>query len=208
MKKLILSLAFTAISLSISAQTGFSQNVSQIQTAKSTEQLNGVVTYFSDAAAKTNTWQPYYYAALATVKQGSLKMREGKMDELDAIADKAEAFLKKSEELSPENAENYIVRKQIHRLRMLVNPQARFMSEGMLAADALSKAEKLDPNNPRITLLKAEDLYFTPEAYGGDRKKGIELFKKALSQFENYKTPYENGPDWGKQEAEMFLNQK
>lgn len=208
MKKLIFSLALTVISLSISAQTDFQKNISNIQTAKSTEQLNDAVTYFSDLASKTHTWQPYYYAALATLKQGSLKMREGKTDELDAIADKAESFLTKSEELSPSNAENFIVRKQIHRLRMLVNPQARFMSEGMLAADALSKAEKLDPNNPRVTLLKAEDLYFTPEAYGGDRKQGLELFKKALSQFETYKTPYENGPDWGKQEAELLISQK
>ncbi len=41
--------------------------------------------------------------------------------------------------------------------------------------------KKLDPENPRITIMEAEDLYFTPEQFGGSKTKGIELFKKAES---------------------------
>ncbi len=93
-------------------------------------------------------------------------MRTGKMSELDAIAAEAQTNLDKASALSPNNAEILILQKMIHSLKMMVDPQSRFMSEGMLAADALSKAEKLDSENPRISLLKAEDTYFTPEQFG------------------------------------------
>ena len=90
----------------------------------------------------------------------------------------------------------------------MVDPQARFMSEGMLAADALSKAEKIDAGNPRITLMKAEDTYFTPEQFGGSKARGLELFQKSLDQFKIYKTKSALDPSWGKGEAEYFLANK
>ena len=90
----------------------------------------------------------------------------------------------------------------------MVNPQARFMSEGMLAADALSKAGKIDPENPRISLLQAEDTYYTPEQFGGSKEKGLELFQKSLDQFKVYKPKTALDPNWGKGEAEYFLAKK
>src|SRR5690606_11154685 len=116
-------------------------------------------------------WLPYYYAALSTIQKGRLAMREGKVADLDPIAAEAQKSLDLAMDLSKDNAENLILQKMIHGLKMMVDPQARFMSEGMLAADALSKAEKIDAGNPRITLMKAEDTYFTPEQFGGSKAR-------------------------------------
>jgi hypothetical protein len=135
-------------------------------------------------------------------------MREGKMTELDAIAAEAQKPLDLAMGLSKDNAELLILQKMIHSLKMMVDPQSRFMSEGMLAADALSKAEKLDSENPRITLLKAEDTYYTPEQFGGSKTKGLELFQKSLDQFKVYKPKTALDPNWGKAEAEYFLANK
>ena len=96
----------------------------------------------------------------------------------------------------------------IHGLKLMVNPKERFMSEGMLAAEALSKAEKIDAENPRITLMKAGDVYFTPEQFGGSKTKGLELFQKAVKQYETYKIKYSLNPNWGKAEAEYFITNK
>ena len=135
-------------------------------------------------------------------------MREGKVADLDPIADEAQRSLDKASELSKDNAEILILEKMIHGLKMMVNPQARFMSEGMLAAEALSKAEKLESENPRISLMKAEDIYFTPEQFGGSKTKGLEMFQKALDQYKTFQPKTALDPNWGKEEAEYFLANK
>lgn len=135
-------------------------------------------------------------------------MRTGKLTELDAIAAEAQNNLDKASDLSKDNAEIFILQKMIHNLKMMVDPQSRFMSEGMLGADALAKAEKLDPENPRISLLKAEDIYYTPEQFGGSKSKGLEMFQKSLDQFKVYQPKTTLDPNWGKGEAEYFLSNK
>ena len=94
-----------------------------------------------------------------------------------------------------------------HGLKMMVNPMERWQTEGQAAQQALGEAKKLDPENPRITLLEAEDLYFTPEQFGGSKEKGIELFKKALEQFKTYKLKGNLDPNWGQGEASYFISQ-
>ena len=94
----------------------------------------------------------------------------------------------------------------VYSLRMMVNPQQRFMTDGARASEELIRAEKLDPANPRIALIKAEDTYFTPEQYGGSKSKGIEMFKEALSKFNAYKPKTAIDPNWGRGEAEYFLS--
>ena len=135
-------------------------------------------------------------------------MRTGNLSELDAIAAEAQKSVDKASDINKDNAEILILQKMIHGLKMMVDPQGRFMSEGMLGADALSKAEKLDPENPRISLLKAEDTYYTPEQFGGSKSKGLEMFQKSLDQFKVYQPKTALDPTWGKGEAEYFLANK
>ena len=135
-------------------------------------------------------------------------MREGKKEALDPIAAEAQKYLDLAMELNKDHAENLILQKMIHSLKMMVNPQQRFMSEGMLAAEALSKAEKIDAENPRITLMRAEDTYYTPEQFGGSKTRGLELFQKALDQYKVYQPKTTLDPNWGKGEAEYFLTNK
>ena len=135
-------------------------------------------------------------------------MRTGKTADLDPVAEQAEKYIAKAEALSPNNAEIYILKKITSAFRMMVDPMSRYMQEAPIAQNALSKAKELDPENPRITVLLAEDAYFTPEQYGGSKPKGIELFKKSLEQFAVYKPKTTLDPNWGKSEAEYFLSQK
>lgn len=212
MKKLFLT-ALLVISASAFAQTAFekamTEKISKLEQSKTPEDFTASSNDFARIGDKEKTnWLPYYYAANASIEKGRNLMRTGKMSELDAIAAEAQTNLDKASALSPNNAEILILQKMIHSLKMMVDPQSRFMSEGMLAADALSKAEKLDPENPRISLLKAEDTYFTPEQFGGSKTKGLELFQKSLDQFKVYKAKTTLDPTWGKGEAEYFLATK
>lgn len=198
---------------SIFAQTTFdkimTEKIAKIDQSKTPEDFTALSNDFTRIGDKEKTqWLPYYYAAHTSIEKGRNLMMTGKMDQLDAIATEAQTALDKGAELSKDNAEILILQKMIHGLKMMVDPQARFMSEGMLGADALSKATKLDPENPRVTLLKAEDVYYTPEQYGGSKAKGLELFQKAKDQFVAYQPKTALHPNWGKGEVDYFLTNK
>lgn len=190
-------------------EKAMTEKIAQVEQHKSPDEFTALANDFKRIGDKEKTqWLPYYYAAFSTIQKGRLAMREGKTAELDPIADEAQKYLDLSTDLNKENAENLVLQKMIHALKMMVNPQQRFMSEGMLAAEALSKAEKIDAENPRITLMKAEDTYYTPEQFGGSKSKGLELFQKALDQFKVYQPKSSLDPNWGKGEAEYFLANK
>ncbi len=185
------------------------EKIASIEKDQTADEFTALANDFKRIGDKEKTqWLPYYYAAFSTIQKGRMAMREGKVADLDPIAAEAQKSLDLAMDLSKDNAENLILQKMIHGLKMMVDPQARFMSEGMLAADALSKAEKIDAGNPRITLMKAEDTYFTPEQFGGSKARGLELFQKSLDQFKIYKTKSALDPNWGKGEAEYFLANK
>ena len=212
MKKLFLTMLLM-ISASIFAQTTFdkvmTEKIAKLEQSKTPEDFTALSDDFVRIGDKEKTqWLPYYYAAHATIEKGRNLMRTGKITELDDIAVEAQTSLDKAASLSKNNPEILILQKMIHGLKMMVDPQARFMSEGMLGAEALAKAEELDPENPRVTLLKAEDTYFTPEQFGGSKKKGLELFQKSLDKFKVYQPKTLLGPTWGKSEAEYFLTNK
>ena len=212
MKKLIFAMCLMTGIIAFS-QTAYdkvmTEKIASIEKHQTADEFTALANDFKRIGDKEKTqWLPYYYAAFSTIRKGRMAMREGKLADLDPIAAEAQKSLDLAIDLNKDNAENLILQKMIHGLKMMVDPQARFMSEGMLAADALSKAEKIDAGNPRITLMKAEDTYFTPEQFGGSKARGLELFQKSLDQFKIYKTKSALDPNWGKGEAEYFLANK
>ena len=212
MKKLLFAMCLMTGIIAFS-QTAYdkvmTEKIASIEKHQTADEFTALANDFKRIGDKEKTqWLPYYYAAFSTIQKGRMTMREGKLADLDPIAADAQKSLDLAMDLSKDNAENLILQKMIHGLKMMVDPQARFMSEGMLAADALSKAEKIDAGNPRITLMKAEDTYFTPEQFGGSKARGLELFQKSLDQFKIYKTKSALDPSWGKGEAEYFLANK
>ena len=212
MKKLLFAMCLMTGIIAFS-QTAYdkvmTEKIASIEKHQTADEFTALANDFKRIGDKEKTqWLPYYYAAFSTIQKGRMAMREGKVADLDPIAADAQKSLDLAMDLSKDNAENLILQKMIHRLKMMVDPQGRFMSEGMLAADALSKAEKIDAGNPRITLMKAEDTYFTPEQFGGSKARGLELFQKSLEQFKIYKTKSALDPNWGKGEAEYFLANK
>ena len=70
----------------------------------------------------------------------------------------------------------------------------------------MGEAIKLDPNNPRVYVLQAEDLYFTPEQYGGDKRRRKNV-SKSKRTFKTNKPKTALDPNWGESEADYFLSQ-
>ena len=213
LQKTILALAITFTTTYSFAQTAYEKamlpKVQTIEMPKANlDDYTAQANDFARIGDKEKTlWQPYYYAALSIIKKGRELMQKNQVAQLDDVAKEAQNYIDKAEALSPNNAEIFLLKKMNHGLKMMVNPMERWQTEGQAAQVALNEAQKLDPENPRITILEAEDLYYTPEQFGGSKSKGIELFKKALEQFKTYKVKSSVDPNWGQGEANYFISQ-
>ncbi|RKS96556.1 hypothetical protein [Chryseobacterium defluvii] len=211
MKKYLLSFALILSSLTVFAQTAYekvmTEKIAKLEACKSPEDFQTLANDFQRIAEKEkDKWQPFYYAAFSFIQKGRVQMRENKTQDLDASADQALKYLALTESIA-DNAEIRLLKKMAFSLKMMVNPAQRYMTDGAKAATEMTAAEKLEPDNPRIALIKAEDMYFTPEQYGGSKTKGLEMFKLALEKFNSYKPKTALDPNWGKAEAEYFISQ-
>lgn len=209
---LIAAIAFSCAAFSQSEKytKAMEQLVPAIDTTRSADGLFNLANSFQRIAdAEKNQWLPYYYAALANISGGYVMSmgQMGQADKTDPIADKAEGLLNKAEELSKENSEIYCVKKMLASLRLLGDPQNRYMTYGPAAEEALATAKSLNPGNPRVTLLEAQDKYFTPEQFGGSKTEAKKLFEEALKKYEAFKPETNLHPSWGQQQAQYFLSE-
>ena len=212
MKKYLLTFALSMMSFMAFAQADYekvmSDKIAKLETTRSTDEFQALANDFDRIGKKeTKQWLPSYYAALAYLQKGRMQMQSGKMSELSINANAADKYLDQAEAIAgKDNSEIHLLRKMAYSLRMMEIPAERYMTDGMKAMEELKKAETLDPNNPRVALIKAEDTYFTPEQYGGSKEKGLEQFKTALEKFNAFKPKTALDPSWGKAEAEYFLS--
>lgn len=212
MKKLMTFLALVIFALGVHAQSdryikAMEQKVAAFDTTFSSTGLTALANDFERIAeAEKTQWLPYYYAALAQANSG-IMMAGSDASKSDAIADRAESLLGKAAALTQDNAELQVVRKLIANLRMLADPTNRYMTYGQEGAQALAKARSLSPNNPRVTLLEAQDKFYTPEQFGGNKAEAKQLFETALKQLDSEKPESSIHPHWGRPAVQYFLGQ-
>lgn len=218
MKKGIFIAFVFALVQSVSAQSdryikAMESKVAMLDSNNSTDGWKELANSFERIAdAEKTQWMPYYYAAFCTVMAGTFSMpQDGSMGDNSSIgdpfADKAEDLLNKAMALNNNNTEIYCVKKMLHTLRMMGNPMARYMTEGAKASEALGKAKELNPGNPRIYILEAQDKFYTPEQFGGSKTEAKALFEKALGLFDTYKVENTIAPNWGRSQIAYFLSQ-
>ncbi|MDY3350627.1 hypothetical protein PG357_01380 [Riemerella anatipestifer] len=189
-------------------QSQLQKSIVQMEQSKNAQELAPVTKAFAKIAEENpNQWLPYYYASYNSVMEGFRGNYTDKT-KLETLANQAEEWMKKAEALSPENAEIYILKARINGLRMMINPQKYYATDGKSYGENLAKAKKLSPDNPRITLLEAEMVYYTPKEHGGSKELGLKLFEKALKHFETQEAEQKLLPHWGKKEAQYFLSLK
>lgn len=217
MKKIVLFFAGALLFCSASAQENakadekytmaIQSKLAAVDTMRKTEDLLALSAAFERIAdAEKTKWLPYYYAALTQVNAAFfLGMDNMKAEKTDPMADKAEAMINKANALNPDNSEIYVVKKMVASLRMMGDPMNRYMQYGPVAEEALQNALKLNPENPRIYLLQAQDKYFTPEQFGGSKEEAKKLFEMAQKKYALFKPASELEPTWGKPAVEYFL---
>lgn len=214
MRKFILLLVGVSSLISSQAQSekymkAMQQFVPAVDTTHSPDALLQLSNSFQRIAeAEKEQWLPYYYAALCQVNWAYMTIGETPTTaQVDPVCDKAAASLNKAMSLTSENSELLCLKKMIASLRMWADPMGRYMTYGAEAAEALKKAKQLDPDNPRIYLLEGQDMFYTPEQYGGSKTKAKQLLEEALKKYETHQPASSIHPSWGKPNVQFFLSQ-
>jgi hypothetical protein len=211
MKQIFFTLvAFVAFSFNSSAQVNYADVMARLiaggQVNTSEADLNTTVNQLERIAnAEPKEWLPNYYSALFTLTN-AFKQKDASL--VDAIVDKADAFLAKAVAVAGENNSEIITLQAMAlSARIMVDPMSRGMKFGMQSAQLLAKAQKLDPTNPRPALLEAQSKFYTPEAFGGGKKVALPIAEKAISLFNGFKASSNIMPNWGMEQATELLKQ-
>ena len=215
MKKSLLTLVFAAGSLAALAQTTPAAAPAPMAAAAPTpagyaEQLGTTITQVMStndaatltslyakleriAAAAPTDWLPRYYQAYALLTQARL----GKEANPDALLDRAEAALKQARQLNGDESELLALQAFIYQGRLTIDPMQRAQEYSPLVMETTALAESLNPANPRPYLIEANQLYYTPELYGGGTGKARPLYEAAKAKFAAFRPAGPLAPNWG-----------
>ena len=173
------------------------KNLQELKTAKTAADFQQIANSFEQIAeAEKDKWLPYYYVSFSYMNY----IFKGKgTEDIDKYLDKAEAFLEKARELSPDNSEIEVLQGWIYQGRIQVDPMSRGMAYSEKAAASFGKAKNLNPDNPRIYFLTGQNILHTPEMFGGGKDAACPYFLIAMEKFETYEPETSVSPNWGKE---------
>lgn len=205
MKKVLFVIAVFA-TLGLHAQTKYETAMQsgfiKMKESKTADDMSAVASFFERVGdAEKTQWLPYYYAARNYTISAFMNPAADK----DKTAEKVKELIAKAEAIEKDNAEIFCLKQQVAVMQLVVDPMSRWQSYGAIAAEAISKAKAIDPNNPRPYLLEGQYLMNVPEAFGGGKSVAKKLFEKSIELFGNFKPASVLHPSWGKEQAEQLL---
>lgn len=127
-------------------------------------------------------------------------------DDLKANLEQAVADFESSLRKKEDFADAYAAAASIHGwLAAIHRDDADLMNTHLATSKQfLTKAEALEPANPRVLWVRGGVFLFAPPAYGGSPERAIEIYRKQVDA-SGPLTPSSPLPDWGKPEALMSL---
>jgi hypothetical protein len=181
---------------------GMTKGLEQLQAAKTADDMSTVSAFFERVGdAEKDKWLPYYYAAYSNYLTGWMNPKADK----DKVSEKSKDLISKAEALEPNNSELFCLRQMVATQQMTVDVMSRYQTYGVEASNAVEKAIKADPSNPRSYYLKGQNLMNTPEAFGGGKAVAKKLFEKSLELYASFKPASPFHPTWGKEQTEKLL---
>lgn len=198
----VLTFTISLQSFSASYEETMKTNIQKITGAKTTAEFTTLAGQFERIAhAEPDKWLPGYYAAFCYVNAvASIEMKpDEKHKLLDVAQNKLDALLKSF----TEESEIYALQSFVYQLR-ITDMSKGFKYTGM-SFEALEKAEKLNPENPRVYYLRGTNTFHMPKAFGGGKEKAKPLFEKAAGLYENQNAVTTLKPSWGSEHNKKML---
>ena len=161
--------------------------------------LRQIASKFERAGAAAPTdWLPPYYQSYALLLNCFQSKDEG--DAKDKVLDQAEAALARARKLRGDESELLVLQAYIHQARLGISPMLRSMKCSGMVNEALAQAKKLNPANPRIYLVQANNLYFTPKMFGGGAEVAKPIYDEAKTRYAAFKPSTPLMPNWGERQ--------
>lgn len=145
---------------------------------------------------KKDVWLVNYYLALSDYGLSTVGMVGNDKDKIKKYTESGIDILNKSIDENPEFADSYVLMETLNFNRWQYEQEKM---ESIISATQTADAEatKLDPNNPRLSLVNGIASYYTPEAFGGGVKPAMTKLEKSISEFKTRKEKKDIYPDWG-----------
>ncbi|HEX5727120.1 MAG TPA: hypothetical protein VFX98_16705 [Longimicrobiaceae bacterium] len=143
-----------------------------------------------------------YHLGYAHYRMASLQQKEKKA----AVAHLATAVehLRAAAQLDPNNAEARALLSTCYGMQIRYAPlKAPWLGERKTRA--MAEALHLEPENPRVMLLRALQYWSTPGYAGGDKEAALDGFHRAVECFEVWEPADPLGPVWGHPQALAYL---
>ncbi|MET0299732.1 MAG: hypothetical protein ABW036_08220 [Flavitalea sp.] len=211
MKQVITATLLLFVSIFAAAQSSdkfnsaMQKGILMLDSARNSEDFTANANYFERiATAEAGEWLPKYYSAYALLMSANAGRQDN--DTKDVIYDKAFDLAEKAAKIKPDNSEILTLQGYIVFMKVSLAPQARAMTLIPKSGALLEKAIAIDPKNPRALLVKGQNLFYTPEAFGGGKAKAKDVLVLSLEKYGNEKAGALM-PSWGKSRCEALLNQ-
>jgi len=200
MKKLSLLLFAVLIGLIGAAQDFEKQMLKQNQKLKQKNEavdlLKHAAVYEEIGTQFPERFEAKYYEALSLVFYA---FDEKRVDVKEKQLQKASKVIKSALSQNSENAELYILQAMCFQAMIQSDPVKRGYEYSQKAEKSLAKAFALDTKNPRYFFLKGQNVFYTPEQYGGGKAKAKPFFEKAEKLYKKTKMANDLDPSWGKE---------
>ncbi len=200
----LLLVAITSTAFSSKYEEVMKTNIEKMYQLTSASELQALGNQFERIGnAEADKWLPDYYAAYCFVR--STFFGEMDKDTKNAQLDKAQELIDGLMKTNSNESELYALQALLYQLR--ITDMASGAKYSMKAGEAISKAEKLNPENPRVYYLRGSNTFHSPKFIGGGPEKARPDLEKAAQMFESQKPSDPLMPTWGDVHNSQLLEQ-
>jgi hypothetical protein len=202
MKTIISTIAFLITNL-VLAQTQFEQGMGKaMQLWGENKNTEASAMFERIASAEKTSWLPNYY--VATVNCFAAFQTKDK-EQMNALLTKAQAALDIEMDKNPNNPELLVMQSMIYTAWMNFDPMIYGMKYSGTVMELYSKAEAIDPTNPRVVYGKSEFSIGGAKWTGADVKVLCKDIERSIGLFATFKPENTFSPSWGLKRAENAL---
>ncbi|NRD30634.1 hypothetical protein HQQ92_02180 [Shewanella sp. DC2-4] len=187
MKTLLLASSFVLISTHSFAATPSNTSITNVDAASNAMNL----TQLQQLSGSTQDYDKAYANYRLAISANVMGQKTLASSALSAAQTTLEAL-----ETSQANAESLALLSSVYGMQIALD-NSKGATLGMKSAKAIAGAEQLEPQNPRVALVKAIAAYNTPAIFGGSMQNAKTLATTAIERFAQ---PCDN-ICWGEAEA-------
>ncbi|WP_173497412.1 tetratricopeptide repeat protein [Shewanella sp. ISTPL2] len=187
MKTLLLASSFVLISTHSFAATPSNTNITNVDAASNAMNL----TQLQQLSGSTQDYDKAYANYRLAISANVMGQKTLASSALTTAQTTLEAL-----ETSQANAEFLALLSSVYGMQIALD-NSKGATLGMKSAKAIASAEQLEPQNPRVALVKAIAAYNTPAMFGGSMQNAKTL---ATTSIERFAQPCDN-ICWGEAEA-------